>query len=133
LPELQVPATVKARSRVLSRDEVAALLPVLRASAKSHATLIRLLLLTLTRLNEAAGARWRDIDLDAGTWTIHETKNGQPLVVPLSRQARGLLDELKPKEVHPESLVFATAVDTAPGTWDRETKALAPCDTCFGH
>ena len=34
------------------------------------------MLLTLTRRHEAALARWRDVDMEARTWTIPETKNG---------------------------------------------------------
>jgi integrase len=147
LAELEVPATVNKRTRVLSRDELAALLPALRACAKPHAALIRLLLLTLTRLNEAAGARWRDVDLDAGTWTIHETKNGEPHTVPLSKQAAELLrtihavgipqkrkgrrkrgeasvEPLPPLPLKPEDLIFRTDRGTALGNWDRETKTL---------
>jgi integrase len=124
LAMLQAPATVQARKRVLSRDELAALLPVLRASDRQHAAVIRFLLLTLARLNEATGARWRDIDLNAGSWAIPETKNGQPHVVPLSRQAAALLTARRPDNPHPEALVFATGNGMTLGNWDRAGKAL---------
>lgn len=124
LAELQPPAAVKARKRVLSREELAALLPVLRASSRPHVALFRFLLLTLARLNEAAGARWRDIDTTAAIWAIPETKNGQPHLVPLSRQALDLLLVLKPAAAKPDGLVFATHAGTDLGNWDREAKAL---------
>ena len=113
LAELQAPATVKARRRVLSRDELAALLPVLRGSSKPHACMVRFLLLTLARLNEAASSRWRDIDLAAKTWTIRETKNGQAHVVPLSLQALELLRARAPATSAPDTLVFASSVGTS--------------------
>ena len=86
--------------------------------------MIRFLLLTLARLNEAAGARWRDIDMSAATWTIEETKNGQVHVVPLSRQALDLLRALNTAADRPAALVFASNSGTPLGNWDRETKAL---------
>jgi integrase len=39
--------------------------------------------------------RWDEIDWDAATWTTDTTKNGEPLVVPLARQAITLLRELQ--------------------------------------
>lgn len=39
--------------------------------------------------------RWDEIDWDAATWTTDTTKNGEPLVVPLARQAITLLKELQ--------------------------------------
>lgn len=124
LAELQAPVAVQRRDRTLNRDELVALLPVLQAPEKPHRNLLRFLLLTLARLNEATGARWRDVDLTTGTWTIPETKNGQPHVVPLSRQALALLANIRPKDVKPDRLVFCTGAGTALGNWDRETKAI---------
>jgi integrase len=76
-------------------------------------------------------ARWRDIDMEAQTWTIPETKNGEPHTVPLSREAMELLrsrlptdDTGSPKRPDPSALVFATSTGAPLGNWDRETKAL---------
>lgn len=124
LAALSQPPSVKPRRRVLGRDELERLLPALKRSGRPHARCIHFLLLTVARLNEAANARWRDVDMDSGTWTITETKNGQPHIVPLSRQARGLLAEMRPETAKPDSLIFATGAGTALGNWDRETKAI---------
>ena len=43
-----------------------------------------LLLFTGLRREEGARLRWQDIDLKARTLTVHETKNGDPFVLPLS-------------------------------------------------
>ena len=170
LANLHSPAPVRRRRRVLDRDELAALLPVLRAGAdahaaarqfaamtghadvsglhwrqidllagtltyrtkpdgivsihtvvlpgaaidllrglarggpgdavfplaKAHSAVLRLILLTLARREEAAGARWGEVDLTGGTWTIpgERTKNAEPHTVPLSRQAIALLRAL---------------------------------------
>ena len=89
------------------------------------------MLLTLTRRQEAALARWRDVDMEARTWTITETKNGEPHTVPLSRQAMDLLRSRLPidadgnlKRPDPDALVFSTSTGATLGNWDRETKAL---------
>ena len=55
---------------------MAAVLPALRMSGLA-------MLLTLTRRQETALACWRDVNMEARTWTIPETKNGEMHVVPL--------------------------------------------------
>ena len=121
---LHPPATVQRRDRVLSREELAALLPVLAASDRPYAAALRFMLLTLARREEVGQASWRAIDLDAGTWTIAETKNGRPHVVPLSRQAIDLLRARRPDKPKATALVFATSTGSAMANWDKETKAL---------
>lgn len=129
---LHPPATVQRRDRVLSREELATLLPALLASDRPYAAALRFMLLTLARREEVGQARWRDIDLEARTWTIAQTKNGQPHVVPLSRQAIELLETMKanlpnrPQVTVPEpdQLVFATETGNALANWDRETKRI---------
>jgi integrase len=93
-----------------------------------------LLLYTLARRDEAAGARWADVDLDNKTWTIDDPKNKQTHVVPLSRQALALLSGLKPNSAKADTLVFATSSGTALGNWDRETKSVhADSGTALWH
>jgi integrase len=121
---LHPPATVQRRDRVLSRDDLAALLPVLRASARPYAAALRFMLLTLTRREEATQARWGDVDLDAGTWTLRATKNRQPHVVPLSTQALDLLRARRPDKPKVDALIFSTTTGKLLGNWDRETKTL---------
>ncbi len=126
------PAPAKRRKRVLSRDELTALLPVLRASSRPYGAALLFMLLTLTRRQETALARWRDVNLEARTWTIPETKNGEPHVVPLPMQAAELVrsrlttvDETGNRQMpDPNALIFATSTGAPLGNWDRETKAL---------
>ncbi len=63
---------------------------------------IRLLPLVFTRPGELRGARWSEIDLDGGVWSIpaDRMKMGRPHVVPLSDQAVALLRELEPYTQH---------------------------------
>ncbi len=121
---LHPPATVQRRKRVLSRAELAAVLPVLRSSDRPYAAALRFMLLTLSRREEVCAARWRDIDPTTGTWTIPETKNGEVHIVSLSRQARALLGAIRPVTAKPGGLLFATSTGAPLVNWDRETKAL---------
>jgi len=139
LAELSAPATVGRRERVLGRDELARLLPTLRASRRPYAAAMRFLAFTLARREEAASARWRDIEFDAGTWTIHQTKNGKPHIVPLSDQALDLLRDLLPRDANGEAitpdstaLIFATETGGALANWDRECKRIMKASRTSG-
>jgi integrase len=122
LVDIVQPVTVNRRRRVLSRAELAELLPVLMPADQPYTALFYFLLLTLARRDEAAKARWRDVDLEGKTWRIPETKNGEPHEVPLSRQAIDLLRRWGPGE--PDALVFSTIVGSPLGNWDRATKRI---------
>ena len=131
LTAITPPATVKRRDRVLTAEELGALLPALKKSIRPYATAMRFMLLTLARREEVCGARWKDVDFDACTWTIAETKNGHPHVVPLPRQAIALLRAALPRDESGESAkpagatrIFSTGSGAALGNWDRETKAI---------
>ena len=65
----------------------------IRETTGFAARCLELILLTAVRSGEARGATWREIDLDARTWTIpaERTKARAEHVVPLSDQAIELL------------------------------------------
>ena len=81
------------RRRALTDAELAKFLKWLPHS--SYSRLVResmmLVLLTGCRSGEIVAARWRDVDLERGVWTIRETKNGEPHDVMLCQQAIELL------------------------------------------
>src|SRR5204862_4926515 len=85
------------RDRALKGEEVGQLVQAVYASGmqRAHKLAIHLLLLTMVRKGELVGAKWEDVDLDAGEWHVPETKIGKPHVVYLSEQARQLLKELQ--------------------------------------
>ena len=131
LANLATPATVERRKRILSRTELAALLPTLRASCRPYAAALHFMLLTLTRRQETCSAQWRDVDWKAGTFSIRDTKNGEPHLIPLPRQAVALLRARLPKDdtgatidPAPDTLIFATSTGGALPNWDREAKRL---------
>ena len=76
------------RSRTLSHDEVKELSERMGAAglAKHIRKATWLMLATGARIGELANARWRDIDVQAGTWTIPAefSHSGHAHLVPLS-------------------------------------------------
>jgi integrase len=62
LATIHPPAPVQRRKRILTRDELTTVLPALRASSRPYAAALRFMLLTLTRRQETALARWRARD-----------------------------------------------------------------------
>jgi integrase len=85
-------AKERARSRILSDDELRAVLAAAMA-ADGFGALVRFLLLTSARRGEAAAMRWDEVDAD-GLWTLpasrSKTKVGVPR--PLSHAAQSLLE-----------------------------------------
>ena len=63
LLDLKASAAKPRRDRVLSRDELARVLPALRTDVSPCAAGLKLILLTACRRGEASAARWRDVDL----------------------------------------------------------------------
>jgi integrase len=122
LAGLHQPATVGRRERVLSRDELAAVLPMLMTDDRPYARAMRFMLLTLARREEVCAARWRDVNFDAGMWTIPTTKSGRAHTVQLSGQALCLLRSIGGGE--PDALIFATGNGTRLANWDKAGKAI---------
>jgi integrase len=133
--DLQAPAGKPSRDRVLTREELAKLLPVLRADAGPYGAALRLILFTAARKGEVEAARWRDIDFQAGTWTIRQhsgrggadvkdTKNTTVHVVPLSRQAAQVLRSVAPEDPAPDAHVFVTSTSKPLGAWEKATARL---------
>jgi integrase len=94
----QVSPTVS-RSRKLSDQELRQFDSAIESSrlATPMRCVLRFLLLVPARKGELVQARWDEIDMDAGTWTIpeHRSKNGMALVQKLPPQAMSLLRELQ--------------------------------------
>jgi integrase len=116
------------RQRILGEDELALLLPALRTSTRPHAAALRLMLLTLARREEVCSARWCDVDLRAGLWSIpgQVTKNRQPHIVPLSRQAVAELAARKPATAAMDALVFAVQGRPKPESVIPDAEPAAP-------
>lgn len=85
-----------ARDRTLTDAELRSVWAAAAQMGETWGSIIRLLVLTGQRLNEVVGARWSEIDLDAGLWTIPAVrmKMKRAHVVPLAPMALAVLREL---------------------------------------
>ena len=120
---LEAPTQAAPKQRVLTRGEVGALLAVLDARAAGAAA--RFMLFSGARREEVCGATWGEIK--DGHWTIpgarrkntrpHAKRAKQDHVIPLSRQARALLEALPPGEA--DALVFTREDGARLSDWSR--------------
>ena len=111
----------------LARKDIPAFVAALENYGGYRTTVValRLALLTFVRTVELRGAEWVEIDLDAGEWRIPAArmKMREPHIVPLSRQAVGLLRELQtltggqrllfPNYRRPKTCMTATTLNRA--------------------
>ncbi len=83
-----VPFAEKKRRRYVTLAEMPLLAAAIDEDPNEFAGhALWLLLLTGVRRSEILAARWSDVDWDNGTLYIGETKNGEPVLTPLSRAA----------------------------------------------
>lgn len=96
-----------------------------RVAGKQFEAVLRFLRLTGCRISELCRARWADMDVDAGAWTIHRHKSRRytqrPKVVALVPEAVGILAGLKASCLFsppPDMLVFVNSQGRA---WNRRS------------
>ena len=94
---------VKSRDRFMQADELPRFF---RALAEEENRTIRdyvlLSLLTGARKSNVLAMRWEEINVERATWSIPETKNGEPLTVPLTQTAVEIL-KARQEERSPEN------------------------------
>jgi integrase len=96
LADMVKPEAPKARERVLSDNELAAILKATDESGDPFGPFFRLLVLTGQRRREVAEIDWTELDSDSKVWTIpaDRAKNGVAHIVPLAPETRAELDRL---------------------------------------
>jgi len=77
----------RGRVRFLSDDERKALLDACKAHSEQLYTIVVLALSTGARQGEILSLTWKQVDLSRGVITLHETKNGERRVLPLTGHA----------------------------------------------
>jgi integrase len=130
--EMKPPAAAVKRDRVLDDREIKAFWEAASDVAWPFSSIYRLLLLTGCRRQEAASARWSELDLDAGLWTIpgERTKNGREHRLPLAHQAVAILDReaieaTKARRGYEDGdLIFSTTGTTSPSGFSKAKRAL---------
>lgn len=91
-----LPKEAKHMAATTDPGEVGKLLSVISGYTGSFVVRSALLLapLLFVRPGELRAARWSDIDFDRSEWRFTASKTGTPHIVPLSRQAIGILKDL---------------------------------------
>jgi integrase len=87
----------KHHAAIVSPEEIGPLLRAMDGYSGQPATraALRLAPLLFVRPGELRQAEWKDLDLDAGEWNLTPSKGGEPLVVPLPRQAVEVLRDIE--------------------------------------
>ena len=110
--KLALPARSKVRRvkhhAALPFSELSAFMAGLRKQEGIAARALAFAILTAARTGEVLGARWSEIDLDGGLWTVpaERMKAGREHRVPLSAAAKALLEEMRPEDGGGAGLVF---------------------------
>jgi integrase len=109
LPKTQV----KHQHALVRPDEVSTLLKEIDAYQGHYATsaALRLSPLVFTRPGDIRQMLWEQIDFQKSQWELPITKNGAPLIVPLSEQAIEILEKIEPITRHRSPYVFPNARD----------------------
>lgn len=143
--DLEKPLQNPPVQRVLSKAELSALLPTLN---DTYGMCCRFMLLTGARREEARNATWEQFDAEKRVWTIpaeirkdtrtegrRRMKPKQAMQIPLSRQAKALLEHLRQSElsrrqlvgldqhIAPSDLVFVGQKGGKLDNWDRWLKS----------
>ncbi len=110
-------------SKVLTADEVQALLEVARTEFPDHYPLVLFMADTGCRVSEAFALRWSDVDLEAGLATIEAsidfqgkrgpTKTRKPRSVELSTRLREALSQYRPDVFGDDSFAFPSQTGSA--------------------
>lgn len=102
----------RGRVRFLSDDERKALLAACKESETKHLYMLVILALsTGARRGEIMNLKWPDINFERKVITLHETKNGERRLLPLTGLALTLLREYAKDKEGQKGLVFASAAN----------------------
>lgn len=92
-------ASAKSRDVALTPDEIGRLLRAIYQSSmkRAHKLGLHLLILCMVRKSELIEAKWAELDLEKAEWAIpgERMKKDKPHLVPMSRQAVAMFEELK--------------------------------------
>jgi integrase len=136
--ELPMPSSITKRERVLSDEEAGAIWRAAGEAPLPFGAIVQLLMLTGQRREEVAGMTWAELSEDLATWTVPatRTKNGTPHLVPLSKPASKILQDLRsdgPVEGADQRVKLALVFPGERGTpFSGWSKAKSALDTASG-
>jgi integrase len=114
----------RARSRTLDDDELRAVWRAAEALATPYARLLQFILMTATRLREAAHMKWAEVNAGGVEWTIPKErhKSKKDFLCPLSTAAQGAL--AKTPRIGRKGWVFTNDGEHAVGGFSKFKKAF---------
>jgi integrase len=90
--KISKPKEGRGRDRFLDEDEVHRLLEACRESSNRNLyAIVALAIFTGMRYGEIVKLKWIDINFDLSFITLHETKNGEKRVIPITHEVVGIL------------------------------------------
>ena len=122
---MTAPSPEARRERVLSDDEIRLVWQAFELIGWPFGPIGKLLLLTSARRDEVASMEWRELDMEACTWTLPaaRTKNKRQHEIPLSDAAVEIVKAL-PRVEGKAGLVFSTTGKTAVSGFSRAKSAI---------
>ena len=119
---IRVPTVERARDRVLTDRELAAIIREARQLGGPYGAIVEVLALTGQRRTEVARMGWAEVDLDHRIWTLpgERTKNDRPHVVQLSDPAVAVIGA----QPHSGRFVFSRNGVTPIGDFSSQKRRL---------
>jgi len=131
--DVRKPPPAKARTRRVHFSDLRAISLALRTFRNPLLRQVILFALaTGMRRGEILRVEWRHVDQRQALLTIPVTKNGHPRIIPLSRRALRILDDLSAPASDTERLVFPISANAVRLSWQR-LKAKAGLDDLRFH
>jgi integrase len=130
IQSLAKPTRERARDRTPSPEEIADIWSACGALGYPFEHVIRLMILTAVRRDEAAAIRVSELQLPAGEaegcWTLpaDRSKNGRALRVPLSAPARAIVEAAVAARPEGSPFVFSTTGVSAVSGWSKAKARL---------
>ena len=121
IPRKQRPKPGKDRGHVPPIEQLRAIWEAVADEDAVVRDMIRFMLLTPLRRDEAAGLVWSEVDLDRGWIAISpdRMKSGEVHELPLSEPALAIIKERKHAKAKPDALVFPSGEGTVYSGWTR--------------
>lgn len=116
-PMLKVAKPREPRGRVRFLDDEERQLFLNACKASSNPLLYPFVILALStgmRTGEILSLTWKDVNLERGRITLHQTKNGERRFVPLTGLALKLLKDLKAQAESNAKLLFPSSIHSQP-------------------
>ncbi|MGA2638425.1 tyrosine-type recombinase/integrase [Methylocella sp.] len=110
------------RARILKDQELKAIYLAAGTAGKPYGSIIKVLALTGARLTEVAAMTWRELDLEARSWTLpaSRAKNKVEHTIPLSDAVMAIIEAL-PRDY---LFVFANRLGRVFQQWVKSKRAL---------